>query len=36
VHTDVVSTADRIVTAKLRGGEERVIYRDGEFQLPDA
>jgi aminopeptidase len=36
VHTDVVSTADRIVTATLRGGEDRVIYRDGEFQLPDA
>jgi aminopeptidase len=33
VHTDVVSTADRVVTAQLRGGEERVIYRDGEFQL---
>jgi aminopeptidase len=33
VHTDVVSTADRIVTATLRGGEQRVIYRDGEFQL---
>jgi len=36
VHTDVVSTADRVVTATLRGGEERVIYRDGEFQLPNA
>lgn len=35
VHTDVVSTADRVVTATLRGGEERVIYRDGEFQLPE-
>ena len=35
VHTDVVSTADRIVTATLRGGEQRVIYRDGEFQLDD-
>jgi aminopeptidase len=33
VHTDIVSTSDRIVTAQLRGGEERVIYRDGEFQL---
>jgi aminopeptidase len=35
VHTDVVSTADRVVTATLRSGEERVIYRDGEFQLDD-
>jgi aminopeptidase len=33
VHTDIVSTTDRIVTAKLRGGAERVIYSDGEFQL---
>jgi aminopeptidase len=35
VHTDVVSTADRVVTATLRDGSERVIYRDGEFQLDD-
>jgi aminopeptidase len=34
VHTDIVSTSDRVVTATLRGGGERVIYRDGEFQLP--
>ena len=33
VHTDVVSTSDRVVTAQLRGGGERVIYGDGEFQL---
>jgi aminopeptidase len=33
VHTDIVSTSDRVVTAQLSGGEERVIYRDGEFQL---
>ena len=33
VHTDVVSTSDRIVTAQLRGGEQRVIYGGGEFQL---
>jgi aminopeptidase len=35
VHTDIVSTTDRLVTAELRGGGERVIYRDGEFQLED-
>lgn len=34
VHTDIVSTTDRLVTARLRSGEERVIYRDGEFLLP--
>ncbi|HSZ04005.1 MAG TPA: aminopeptidase [Solirubrobacteraceae bacterium] len=33
VHTDIVSTTDRVVTASLRGGGERVIYRDGEFKL---
>jgi aminopeptidase len=33
VHTDVVSTSERTVTAQLRGGEQRVIYRGGEFQL---
>ena len=33
VHTDIVSTTDRVVTATLRDGSERVIYRDGEFQL---
>jgi len=33
VHTDIVSTADRTVTATLRDGSERVIYADGEFRL---
>ncbi len=33
VHTDIVSTSDRVVTAQLRGGGERVIYSGGEFQL---
>jgi aminopeptidase len=33
VHTDIVSTTDRVVTAYLRGGGERVIYSGGEFQL---
>ncbi len=33
VHTDIVSTADRTVTATLRDGSEQVIYRDGEFAL---
>lgn len=35
VHTDIVSTTDRRVTAQLRGGGERVIYSDGEFRLDD-
>ena len=33
VHTDIVSTSDRLVTAELHGGGRQVIYRDGEFQL---
>ncbi len=33
VHTDIVSTSDRVVTAELRGGGSQVIYREGEFQL---
>jgi aminopeptidase len=33
VHTDIVSTTDRTVTATLRGGREQLIYADGEFQL---
>ncbi len=33
VHTDIVSTTDRRVTAQLRDGGERVIYSDGEFRL---
>jgi aminopeptidase len=33
VHTDIVSTTDRVVTAVLRDGSERLIYSGGEFQL---
>jgi aminopeptidase len=31
VHTDIVSTTDRTVTATLAGGSRRVIYADGQF-----
>ncbi|MDR1196804.1 MAG: aminopeptidase [Candidatus Nomurabacteria bacterium] len=31
VHTDIVSTTDRTVTATLADGTERVIYEDGKF-----
>jgi aminopeptidase len=31
VHTDIVSTADRTVTAVMHDGSERVIYADGRF-----
>ena len=33
VHTDIVSTSDRTVTARLRDGSELVIYAGGEFQI---
>jgi aminopeptidase len=33
VHTDVVSTTRREVTAHLPGGRTRVIYRDGQFTV---
>ena len=33
VHTDVVSTSRREVTAHLPGGGTRVIYRDGQFVI---
>jgi aminopeptidase len=33
VHTDIVSTADREVTAVMHGGGERTIYAGGQFQL---
>ncbi len=35
VHTDIVSTSDRTVTAVLSDGSERVIYTGGRFQLDD-
>lgn len=33
VHTDIISTTDRIVTAVLEDGSERVIYEDGKFTV---
>ncbi len=33
VHTDIVSTTDRTVTATLTDGSEVVIYADGKFTL---
>ena len=33
VHTDIISTADRTVTATLRDGTEQVIYKDGMFTI---
>lgn len=33
VHTDIISTSDRTVTAQLRNGSEKVIYQKGQFML---
>lgn len=33
VHTDMFSTTDRTVTATLADGSQKVIYKDGQFQL---
>ncbi len=32
-HKDIVTTQDRVVTATLANGEEKVIYKEGIFQL---
>ena len=33
VHTDIVATSNRVVTAYLKDGSNRVIYKDGEYQV---
>lgn len=33
VHTDIISTTDRTVTAHLKNGTTKVIYEDGQFVL---
>lgn len=33
VHTDIISTAPRTVTAHLKNGQQKVIYRNGQFVL---
>ena len=33
IHTDIISTTDRTVTAHLKGGKTKVIYKDGMFVL---
>ncbi|MBL7699996.1 MAG: aminopeptidase [Chitinophagaceae bacterium] len=33
VHTDIISTSNRTVTATLPGGTQKVIYKDGQFLL---
>ncbi|KKW26538.1 MAG: Thermophilic metalloprotease (M29) superfamily, partial [Candidatus Kaiserbacteria bacterium GW2011_GWB1_52_6] len=33
VHTDIISTTRRTVTAHLKDGSKKVIYKDGRFVL---
>lgn len=33
IHTDMISTTDRIVTATLSGGSRKVIYKSGQFLI---
>ncbi len=30
-HCDIISTEDRVVTAILKNGEEKIIYKNGRF-----
>ena len=33
VHTDIISTTDRTVTAHMKDGSTKVIYENGQFVL---
>ncbi len=33
VHTDIVSTKDRVVTATLKDGSQKIIFKDGKFMI---
>lgn len=33
IHSDVISTTNRTVTATLKDGKEKVIYKDGQFTV---
>jgi aminopeptidase len=33
VHTDIVATSDRVVTATLKDGTEKIIYKNGKFTI---
>lgn len=33
VHTDIISTANRVVTATLTDGSQKIIYQDGKFKI---
>ncbi len=33
VHTDIISTENRVVTATLKSGKKIILYKDGQFQI---
>lgn len=33
VHTDIIATSNRIVTATLKSGKKIILYQDGQFQI---
>lgn len=33
VHTDIISTTDRTVTAHLKNGQQKIIYKGGQFVI---
>ena len=33
VHTDIIATSDRIVTATLKSGKKIILYKNGQFQI---
>ncbi|MDD3679508.1 MAG: aminopeptidase [Candidatus Shapirobacteria bacterium] len=33
IHTDIVSTANRIITARLTNGNKKIIYKNGQFTI---
>lgn len=33
VHTDIIATSDRVVTATLKSGKKIILYKDGQFQI---
>lgn len=33
IHTDLISTEDRVVTAILENGKKIILYKDGQFQI---
>jgi aminopeptidase len=33
IHSDIISTENRVVTATLKDGTKKIIYQDGQFQI---